>query len=298
MNEIVVVTFYKFATLDDYQEMQPKLKAFCVEQGIYGSILLALEGINATVAGEREGIEAVLAYLRADPRLADMTHKESFADFIPFNRMKVRLKKEIVKIGLPDVDPNDGVGTYVPAQDWNALISDPEVILIDTRNDFEYKVGTFRGAVNPETESFGEFPAYVSENLDPNKHKKVAMFCTGGIRCEKATAYLLKQGFENVYHLKDGILKYLEVMSSDESLWDGECFVFDKRVTLTHALKPGNYDLCLFCYLPLSDEDKVSPYYEEGVYCPHCYHSLTEGQIARAQERKRQRLLAEARETA
>ncbi len=235
---IVIIAFYKFAPLPDFAALQTPLLATCQAQGIYGSILLAEEGINGTVAGTRAGIDHLLAYLRADDRLRDLEAKESYAAFLPFARMKVRLKKEIVTLGVAGIDPNQEVGDYVAPQDWNTLISDPDVLLIDTRNNFEVEMGTFAGAVNPQTASFGEFPAYVQEHLNPQQHKKIAMFCTGGIRCEKATAYLLSQGFESVYHLKGGILSYLEQISPEESLWEGECFVFDERVSLAHGLKP------------------------------------------------------------
>jgi UPF0176 protein len=234
MPPIIIATFYKFTDLSDYQALRLPMLTFCREQQIKGSILLAGEGINGTIAGHRAGVDAVLAYLRADKRLVSITHQESVADFIPFRRMKVRLKREIVNLGRPEINPNRCVGTYIEATDWNALITDPDVLLIDTRNDFEVKMGSFKGAVNPQTAAFNEFPDFVSQNLDPQKHKKVAMFCTGGIRCEKATAFLVEQGFEAVYHLKGGILKYLATVPETESLWQGECFVFDERVTVNH----------------------------------------------------------------
>jgi UPF0176 protein len=204
---------------------------------VRGTLLLAYEGINGTIAGSRNAIDKVLEWLRSDPRLTDIDHKESFTDNIPFNRAKVKLKKEIVTMGVQGIDPKRIVGTYVNPKDWNALISDPDVILVDTRNDYEFKVGTFKNAINPNTVSFREFPRFVSENLHPEKHKKVAMFCTGGIRCEKSTAYLKEQGFDEVYHLKGGILKYLEEVPAEDTLWEGECFVFDERVTVNQTLK-------------------------------------------------------------
>lgn len=220
---------------------------FCKAHDIGGTILLAEEGINSTIAGSRENIDAVLDYLHQDERLRELTIKESYADFMPFPRMKVRLKQEIVRLKVDGIDPNERVGTYVEPDEWNRLISDPDVIVIDTRNDFEVELGTFQRAVNPHTESFHEFPDFVEQNLDPAKHKKVAMFCTGGIRCEKATSYMLEQGFENVYHLNGGILRYLELVNQDESLWDGECFVFDQRVTVDHDLAPGKAIYCANC---------------------------------------------------
>jgi len=239
--DVVIVAFYKFVHLPDFKERQSKLLEFCKSQGVKGSILLASEGINGTIAGSRDGIDTVLNHLHADEVFADLEHKESFADFIPFGKMKVRLKTEIVHLGMTEIDPaTQQVGTYVDPKEWNELILDPEVVVIDTRNDYEFEVGTFQRALNPETKSFGEFPEYVAQNLDPNKHKKVAMFCTGGIRCEKATTFMLQQGFENVYHLRGGILKYLEDIPQDESTWKGECFVFDERITVDHDLQKGS----------------------------------------------------------
>jgi UPF0176 protein len=287
-NPIVVAALYKFVSLPDFQEMQEPLLAFCQQQAIKGTLLLAKEGINGTIAGSREGIDAVLGYLRSDLRLADLEHKESYTDTPPFERMKVRLKQEIVTLGVPEVDPNEQVGTYVNPQEWNRLISDPEVIVIDTRNDYEVSIGSFQGAINPQTESFRDFPEYVRKNLDPNKHKKVAMFCTGGIRCEKASSYMISQGFPEVYHLKGGILKYLEEVPAENSLWEGECFVFDERVAVRHGLEPGSYELCLCCGYPISAADKTSSKYEEGISCPQCFDSLTEEKRIRQQEKWKQ----------
>lgn len=295
MANIVVAALYKFADLHDYQDLQPGLQGYCERHQVKGTLLLAKEGINGTIAGSRGGIDAVLAYLRSDPRLADLEHKESFAEEPPFLRMKVRLKKEIVTLGRPEANPNEKVGTYVKPEDWNILISDPEVTVVDTRNDYEYAIGTFKGAIDPNTRSFREFPDYVAENLDPEKHKKVAMFCTGGIRCEKSTAYLLEQGFEEVYHLQGGILKYLEEVPKEESLWEGDCFVFDERVAVSHGLELTDYGLCRACRRPVSDEDRLSDKYEEGVSCPACHDEQTPENRARARERIRQVKLAEAR---
>ncbi len=239
MSQIAIVAFYKFIPLADYPSMRQPLLDFCHRHNIRGSILLAAEGINGTIAGEQPDIDAVLAYIRRDARLSDLEHKTSYADYRPFQRMKVRLKREIVTIQHAQADPLQQVGTYVDPDAWNALIARDDVVLIDTRNDYEFELGTFAGAVNPATESFGEFPSYVENNLNPSEHKRVAMFCTGGIRCEKATAYMLSQGFEEVYHLKGGILKYLEQVPQEQSLWQGECYVFDERVTVDHDLKPG-----------------------------------------------------------
>ena len=284
----VVAALYKFVTLPDFAEKQEPLLSYCQSQGIKGTILLAAEGINGTIAGSRQGVDSVLAFLRSDPRLADLEHKESYTEIQPFERMKVRLKAEIVTMGLPEVDPNQQVGTYVSPQEWNDLICDPEVIVIDTRNDYEVNIGTFKKAQNPQTKSFREFPEYVSNNLDPNQYKKVALFCTGGIRCEKASAFMLSQGFTEVYHLKGGILKYLESVPAEESLWEGECFVFDERVAVRHGLELGSHELCFCCGYPISEQDKASPQYEEGISCPHCFDSLTPEKRLRQQEKWKQ----------
>jgi UPF0176 protein len=288
MNQIVA-GFYKFVTLPDFAQKRQPLLSHCQAQGVKGTILLAAEGINGTIAAaSHERIDAVLSFLRSDPRLADLEYKKSYADSQPFERMKVRLKQEIVTIGLPEVDPNQQVGTYVSPKDWNALISDPEVTVIDTRNDYEVNIGTFKGAQNPQTDSFRQFPNYIQHHLDPSKHKKVALFCTGGIRCEKASSFMLSQGFPEVYHLKGGILKYLEEVPAQQSLWQGECFVFDERVAVSHGLTPGTYELCCSCGHPISDPDKASLQYEEGISCPHCFDRLTKEKRNRQESRRRQ----------
>ncbi|MED5431060.1 MAG: rhodanese-related sulfurtransferase [Pseudomonadota bacterium] len=294
-DSIVVAALYKFVRLDDYEQLREPLLTLMQEQDVRGTLLLASEGINGTISGLRAGIDTVLGWLRQEPRLADLEHKESFHDAHPFLRTKVKLKKEIVTMGVEGIDPNRTVGTYLSPQEWNAVISDPETVLIDTRNDYEVEVGTFRGAINPETRTFREFPDYVKETLDPARHKKVAMFCTGGIRCEKSTAYLKEQGFEEVYHLKGGILKYLEEMPREESLWEGECFVFDERVTVDHDLNPGEFDQCHACRRPISDEDKASAQFQLGVSCPKCYDESSAEQKARFAERQKQIELARAR---
>lgn len=295
MSQVVVCALYKFATLEDYQEIREPLRLLLEDNGIRGTLLLAKEGINGTVAGSREGIDALLAWLKNDPRLADTVYKESFDESNPFYRTKVKLKKEIVTMGVEGIDPKQVVGTYVKPQDWNALISDPDVILVDTRNDYEVQVGTFEGAVNPETETFREFPKYVKDNLDPEKNKKVAMFCTGGIRCEKSTAYLKEQGFDEVYHLEGGILKYLEEVPEEETMWQGECFVFDNRITVNHQLEKGVYDQCHACRLPITEEDKQSDKYMQGVSCHQCYDKQDPSQRERFIERQKQMQLAETR---
>jgi UPF0176 protein len=288
----IVATFYKFVSLPDAAELQKSLLSYCLAHNVKGTILLAAEGINGTIAATRNGIDTVLALLCTDPRFADLEYKESTADLPPFERMKVRLKKEIVTLGLPEVDPNEQVGTYVSPQEWNALISDPEVTVIDTRNNYEVDIGSFKGAQNPQTRSFRQFPEYINQNLDPSKHKKVAMFCTGGIRCEKASSFLLAQGFAEVYHLKGGILKYLEEVPAEESLWEGECFVFDERVAVVHDLELGTHDMCRSCGHPISEADKASMHYEEGISCPYCFANLTEEKRKRQQEKQKQIELA------
>lgn len=250
-----IVGFYKFVTLPDFAQKRSTLLSICQEQGVKGTILLAAEGINGTIAAtSRQRIDAVLDFLRSDPRLADLEYQESQADVPPFERMKVRLKREIVTMGIPEVNPSSRVGIYVNPEDWNTLISAPDVTVIDTRNDFEVNIGSFKGAQNPHTKSFRQFPEYVSQHLNPNKHKKVALYCTGGIRCEKASSFMLSQGFTEVYHLKGGIIKYLEEIPIQESLWEGECFVFDERVAILPGLKPGTHKICPSCGKPIVTE--------------------------------------------
>lgn len=294
-DKIVVAALYKFVTLDDYVQLREPLLQTLLVNDVKGTLLLAEEGINGTVSGSREGIDAVLAWLRADARLVDIDHKESYCAEQPFYRTKVKLKKEIVTLGVPGVDPNQRVGTYVEPQDWNALVDDPEVLVIDTRNDYEVDIGSFRGAIDPKTKSFRDFPAYIREHFDPARHKKVAMFCTGGIRCEKASSFMLQEGFPEVFHLKGGILKYLEEVPAAESRWEGECFVFDNRVTVTHELAEGVYDQCHACRHPVSPEDMQSPHYSPGISCPHCWDSLSEKTRAGARERQKQIELARLR---
>jgi len=293
--KFVVAALYKFVPLRDYHELRERLLDVCLEAGTRGTLLLAHEGINGTIAGTRAAVDAVLAWLRSDPRLSDIAHKESSDDVMPFHRMKVKAKREIVTLGVPGIDPNRRVGTYVEPADWNALVEDPEVLLLDTRNDYECAIGTFRGAIDPGTVNFREFPAFVRRHLDPAKHRRVAMFCTGGIRCEKASAYLLEQGFEEVYHLRGGILSYLEQVPQNRSAWEGECFVFDNRVAVNHRLEKGRYDQCYGCRRPITAADKSSGKYEQGVCCPHCYDRLSTGQKLRFRERQRQVELARQR---
>lgn len=293
--DVVVAALYKFVSLEDFHELREPLLDTCLDAGTRGTLLLAAEGINGTIAGSREAVDQVIAHLRSDPRLADLAHKESYDERMPFHRMKVKLKREIVTMGEEGIDPNRRVGTYVKPRDWNDLVEDPEVLLIDTRNDYECEIGTFRGALDPHTTNFREFPDYVRRELDPAKHRRVAMFCTGGIRCEKASAFMLAQGFEEVYHLEGGILKYLEEVPEEQSTWEGECFVFDNRVAVNHRLEKGRYDQCYGCRHPITEDDKRSPRYEKGVCCPRCYDSLSDDQKARFAERQKQVELAARR---
>ncbi len=295
MPHITVCALYKFTHLENYLDLRAPLLKKMTALDVKGTLLLAAEGINGTIAGSQSSIEQVLAFLAQDINLAGISHKESYADENPFHRTKVKLKKEIVTMGVEGIDPNQVVGTYVKPQDWNALISDPEVLLVDTRNDYEVEIGTFKGALNPDTETFREFPQYVKDNLDNKQHKKVAMFCTGGIRCEKSTAYLKEQGFEEVYHLEGGILKYLEEVPSTDTLWQGECFVFDGRVAVNHDLEQGQYDQCFACRFPITEEEKQSEHYMKGVSCHRCHDKVTDEQRNRFAERERQIALAEKR---
>ena len=296
MSRILVAALYKFVSLPDFNQLQEPLLAVCKANDVMGTILLADEGVNGTIAGSAKGVQNVLSWMRSDPRMAELEHKESYAEGDnPFNRMKVRLKKEIVTLGVPNVDPNKKVGTYVEPQDWNALVDDPDVVLIDTRNDYEVSIGTFKGAINPETVNFREFPAWVKSQKGLHNKPKVAMFCTGGIRCEKASSFMMDEGFEEVFHLKGGILKYLENVTPDESLWQGECFVFDNRVSVGHGLKPGPYDLCHACRHPISESDKLSEKYEHGVSCPRCHDAVSVEKKHRFAERQKQVSLAKQR---
>ncbi|NTS32157.1 rhodanese-related sulfurtransferase [Phyllobacterium sp. BT25] len=290
-----VAALYRFARLDHYQSLQEPLAKLCCGLGIKGTLLLAAEGVNGTVAGSAAAIQQLVDFLDAEPAIAGMELKYSYASEMPFKRMKVRLKKEIVTMGVADIDPLQSVGTYVEPENWNALIAASDTILIDTRNDYETAIGTFAGAVDPQTKTFREFPQWVEDHRDELEGKKIAMFCTGGIRCEKATAFVKGLGFEDVFHLKGGILKYLEDVPAEESRWEGECFVFDERVSVGHGLVEGEAELCHACRNPIAPEDKLSPLFEEGVSCPHCYHERTEADRARFAERQKQVRLARAR---
>ncbi|MCF6455526.1 rhodanese-related sulfurtransferase [Pseudoalteromonas sp. MMG024] len=293
--QYVVCALYKFVSLPNYKEIRQPLLNTMEQHNVRGTLLLAQEGINGTVAAKREGIDALLAWLDKQPGLDNIVSKESFDDECPFYRTKVKLKKEIVTMGVQGIDPKEVVGTYVKPKDWNALISDPDVVLVDTRNDYEIEIGTFENAVDPKTKTFREFPQWAEKNLDPSKNKKVAMFCTGGIRCEKSTAYMKEQGFDEVYHLEGGILKYLEEVPKEDTMWKGECFVFDNRVAVDHDLNKGSYDQCHACRMPITEEEKQLEAYQEGLSCHHCIDTVSDEQRERFAERQKQIELAKAR---
>ena len=295
MARFVVAALYRFVRLDQAELLRDPLIQQMRRHDVRGTLLLAPEGINGTIAGPRSGIDAVLGYLKQDPRLAALSHKESTCDHPPFRRTKVRMKREIVTMGVEDIDPEHAAGTYVKPADWNALIQDPDVTVIDTRNDYEVELGSFQGAIDPRTTSFRQFPDYARAHLDPKTHRKVAMFCTGGIRCEKATAYLKHIGFEEVYHLQGGVLKYLEEVPAEQSTWRGECFVFDERVSVGHGLTPGPYKLCYACRMPISEADRLSEHYIKGISCPRCYDQVDAERRARFEQRQKQVELAAQR---
>ena len=306
MPRYLTAALYKFVELPDCAELKPALQAVCDANSVKGTLLLATEGINGTIAGLPADVHAVLAHLRVDARLVDLLHKESWADKPPFLRMKVRLKKEIVTLGVEGVSPTKMAGTYVKPQDWNALISDPDVVVVDTRNDYEVHIGSFKGAVDPNLKTFADLPEWVAVqeqaggllNRTGSKKPKVAMFCTGGIRCEKSTALLRMQGFDEVYHLEGGILNYLETVPPEQSLWTGECFVFDERVSVGHGLAAGTMELCRSCRQPVGDVERASKLYEKSISCPHCFHAKTPEQKKGFAERQRQVELALQRGTA
>jgi UPF0176 protein len=293
--QYVTCALYKFVALPNYGSIRHPLLKIMTDNQVFGTLLLASEGINGTISGTRASIDTVLHWLAQQPGLDNIDTKESIDDNIPFYRTKVKLKKEIVTMGVEGIDPNQVVGTYVKPADWNALISDPDVLVVDTRNNYEVEIGTFKDAVNPNTTSFREFPAWATENIEPDKTKKIAMFCTGGIRCEKSTAYMKEQGFDEVYHLEGGILKYLEDVPKEQTLWQGECFVFDNRVAVDHDLKRGSYDQCHACRMPITEQEKTLDTYQEGLSCHHCFGTLTEEQKQRFSQRQKQMELAKAR---
>lgn len=295
MSHYLVAALYHFAPLNADADTQSRIKAVCVENGICGTLLLASEGINGTIAGTPEGIANVLAFIRSIPGFATLEHKESHASEQPFLRLKVRLKKEIVTMGIPGVDPNALVGTYVEPKDWNDLISADDVVTIDTRNDYEIRIGQFKGAINPETVTFREFPDWFRKFRQGRPNARIAMYCTGGIRCEKSTSFVKQEGVDEVYHLKGGILKYLEDVPQDESLWEGECFVFDRRVAVKHGLEEGSYTLCHACREPLGPEDLKSEHFIPGSSCHYCHDKRSPEDQARYAEREKQEQLAAER---
>ena len=295
----LTVAFYHFVTLDKKNNIQEHVYNFCEANNIKGTILLADEGINGTISGKEKNIRDFLIFIKKESLFngvfSKLEHKESWASKNPFYRMKVRLKKEIVALGVDGVSPTKNVGKYVKPEEWNNLISDPNTIIIDTRNHYEVDIGTFKNATNPNTSTFRELPSFIEENLDPKTPKKIAMFCTGGIRCEKATSLMLGKGFKDVYHLEGGILKYLETIDKDKSLWEGECFVFDQRVAVTHGLNEGKYDQCYACRHPLSPDEMNSSHYIKGISCPYCYNKLTNEKKSSVIERQKQIELAKLR---
>ena len=296
-NEILVAALYKFVEIDDLLSLQSNLYEICKKNNIMGTILIANEGINGTISGKTNEINQTISLLKSDKRFTNIEIKYSSTDKQPFHRMKVRLKKEIVTIGLPEINPNNKVGTYVKPDDWNDLISDPNVVVIDARNKYETKIGSFQNALDPETSSFREFPDWVKKfkSSKENANKKIAMFCTGGIRCEKASSLMKEEGFEDVYHLQGGILKYLETIDKENSLWNGECFVFDQRVCLTDELEVGSYKMCFACRMPITEEEMQNEKYIEGISCIYCYDKTTKEKKERFGSRQKQILLAKER---
>ena len=296
-NEILVAALYKFVEIDDLLSLQSNLYEICEKNNIMGTILIANEGINGTISGKTNEINLTISLLKSDKRFTNIEIKYSSSDKQPFHRMKVRLKKEIVTIGLPEINPNNKVGTYVKPDDWNDLISDPNVVVIDARNKYETKIGSFQNALDPETSSFREFPDWVKKfkSSKENANKKIAMFCTGGIRCEKASSLMKEEGFEDVYHLQGGILKYLETIDRENSLWNGECFVFDQRVCLTDELEVGSYKMCFACRMPITEEEMQNEKYIEGISCIYCYDKTTKEKKERFGSRQKQILLAKER---
>ena len=299
MNKYLITAFYHFVDNNNHQNLQKLILKFCLENEIKGTILLAFEGINGTISGTEKSIHKFHNFIKNDPvfdsRFEFLDHKESWSSHNPFNRMKVRLKKEIVALGVKGISPIKKVGKYVAPNEWNELIIDPNTVVIDTRNNYEFEIGTFKHAINPNTGSFREFPDFVDKKLNPKKHKKIAMFCTGGIRCEKSTSLLLEKGFSEVYHLKGGILNYLKKIPKKQSLWDGECFVFDQRVAVAHGLSEGKYNQCYACRHPLSEAELTSHEYIKGVSCPYCINKLSKKKKAGVIERQKQITLAETR---
>ena len=286
--EQTVATFYQFAHLPDCLDWQKKLRTRCKKFNVLGTIILAEEGINATISSSVDGIEAIMDFIKEDPRFSNLTYRLSITPRQTFYRIRVAVRDEIVTLGDSSINPNEQVGKYVEPENWNDIITDPEITVIDTRNDYEIEIGSFKNAVDPDTQTFGQWDEYVEKKLSDHKEKKIAMFCTGGIRCEKASSHLIKKGFKEVYHLKGGILNYLEKIEPENSLWDGECFVFDHRVSVVHGLKDGNAKICFGCRWPLQEKDLESEKYEPGDCCPHCADKLDPVRRASLEERNRQ----------
>ena len=294
--ERTITTFYQFADLPDFQEWKSRLEELGGKEQVLGTVILGKEGINATISGPEEGVRDFMAFIRADERFAGMPSRSTFTSRETFYRLRVVIRDEIVTLGVPGIDPTEVVGQYVEPEDWNDMIDDPDVLLVDTRNDYEVELGTFKGALDPDTQNFSEWPDFVKDFLKKSPKRKIAMFCTGGIRCEKASSHLLQNGFEEVYHLKGGILNYLEKIEPEESLWEGECFVFNHQVSVTHGLKDGQAVLCFGCRWPLSDDDLSSPDYEKGVSCQKCNKELSDSKRESLRERQRQVELARRRQ--
>ena len=296
-NEILVATLYKFFKVDDLVALQDQLYEICNKNNVMGTILIANEGVNGTISAKPKEIEKTLISIQKDDRFSEIEVKYSSANKQPFHKMRVRLKKEIVTIGLPEINPNKIVGTYVKPEEWNDIISDPDVILIDTRNKFEIKIGSFKNALDPRTTSFRDFPEWVKKFKQDktNTNKKIAMYCTGGIRCEKASSLMKEEGFNEVYHLQGGILKYLEQVEKEKSLWEGECFVFDDRVCLTENLEVGSYKMCFACRMPITEDELNDDRYEEGISCLYCYDKTTKDKKERFESRQKQIELSKLR---
>lgn len=293
--ERTIITFYQFTDLPDFQEWKIRLEDLGAKENVLGTIILGKEGINATICGPEDGVRNFMTFIRADERFADLPSRSTLTSRETFYRLRVAIRDEIVTLGVPGIDPTEVVGQYVEPEDWNALITDPEVLLVDTRNDYEVELGTFKGALDPNTQNFSEWPDFVKDSLANSSKRKVAMFCTGGIRCEKASSHLLQNGFDEVYHLRGGILNYLEKVAPEESQWEGECFVFNHQVSVTHGLKDGKAALCFGCRWPLTDDDLSSPDYEKGISCPKCNGSMSDKKRESLRERQRQIELARKR---
>ena len=293
-----IIALYRFCEIANPKNLQKTLKKELKNLKILGTIIIGSEGINGTVSGSKTNLNKAIKFLRSDSRFSDLDIKASFSRKAPFLRLKVKIKNEIVTMGINNIKPTIHAGKYVNYDQWNTLLNDEDTILIDTRNDYEYSIGTFKNSINPETSNFREFPKWVKKQKfteEIKNHKKIAMFCTGGIRCEKASSFMKKEGFKNVYHLKGGILKYLENTNLKNSLWQGECFVFDDRVSVKHDLSEGAYDLCHGCRTPITEQEKLSKDYVRGVSCSHCISKKSSVQVQRYKSRQKQINLAKAK---